>query len=226
MRLVAFDTSGASLSATVAQDGKALASHDEGVARGHAELLLPTLARLLARVGWSWQQLDLIVATDGPGNFTGLRAGIAVARALALAIDRPVLGLGTLEVVAEAVAHLADPRPIQVVLDARRSEVYAQRFGADLAPDSEPELLSLERFVEAWKPGCRLVGDRVPGLAGRLEDDAMTEARPEARLLVRSAYRRLAEGAVPGPGTALRPRYLRAPDARLGAGAALVPARP
>jgi tRNA threonylcarbamoyladenosine biosynthesis protein TsaB len=224
LRLLAFDTSGAALSAAVAEGRQLLAVHDAPVARGHAELLLPALAGVIATAGLAWTDLDLFVVTVGPGNFTGLRAGVAVARALALALDRPVLGVGTLDVVAQAAADPADARPLQVVLDARRSEVYAQRFGADLEPLNGPALLSLEQLIGAWVPGWRLVGDRVPGLDGRVDEASMTEARPRAPDLVRIAWRRLRAGASPVAGTALRPLYLRAPDARPGAGASLVPA--
>ena len=224
MRLLAFDTSGAALSAAAAQDVAILAARHEALGRGHAERLLPMLEEVMAAAAWSWRDLDLVAVTVGPGNFTGLRAGIAAARALALALERPVLAVGTLELAAEAALDPTDTRPIQVILDARRSEVYAQRFSGDLAPLSEPALLSLDRIPEAWVPGSRLVADPIAGLGDLWGGDAMMETRLDAGNLVEAARRLLAAGVVAVPGRALRPLYLRQPDARIGAGASLLPA--
>ncbi len=222
MRLLAFDTAGAALSAAAAEDFEVLAARHEALSRGHAERLLPMLDDVVASAGWIWREVDLVVVTIGPGNFTGLRAGIATARALALALQRPALGVGTLELAAEPALDAADERPIQVLLDARRNQVYAQLFSAALAPLSEPALLSLDRVSGACPPGCRLVGDAVPGLDELWGSQAMTETGLDARFLVRAARRRLTAGTAPTPGTALHPLYLRAPDARPSAGASLL----
>ena len=224
MRLLAFDTSGTALSAAVAEDWRVRRARHEPLVRGHAERLLPLLAEVMSEAGRAWRDLDLVVTSVGPGNFTGLRVGIATARALSLALARPVLGIGTLELAAQAAFDPADDRPVQVILDARRNEVYAQRFCGDLAPLSEPALLSLNRVPEAWVPGCRLVADPIAGLGDLWGADAMIETRLDACNLVEAARRRLAAGAVAVPGTALRPLYLRQPDARIGAGASLLPA--
>ena len=136
-----------------------LSSRREVLTRGHAERLLPLLQEVLAQAGWTWRDIDLVVVTEGPGNFTGLRAGIAVARALALALDRPVLGIGTLELLAEAGAAAVpdNPLPILAVIDARREELYAQRFSPDLRPITGPSLVPLSS-PETWPvamPGRR-----------------------------------------------------------------------
>ena len=224
MRLLAFDTSGPALSAAVADRWHIRGARHEPLARGHAERLLPLLTEVMGEAGCAWHDLDLVVTSIGPGNFTGLRVGIATARALSLALERPVLGIGTLELAAQAAFDPADDRPIQVILDARRSEVYAQRFSGDLAPLSEPALLSLDRIPEAWVPGSRLVADPIAGLGDLWGGDAMMETRLDAGNLVEAARRLLAAGVVAVPGRALRPLYLRQPDARIGAGASLLPA--
>lgn len=201
MRILAFDTSGPALSAAATEGGRLLAWHREDLPRGHAERLLPALTDLLAEAGWRWAEVELVAVTQGPGNFTGLRAGIAVARALGLALGIPVLGLGTLEVMAHG---SGSGGPSVAVLDARRGEAYAQRFAADLAPETAPELVPVALLLP---DGYRLI-----------------DAGPDALALASLAAARLAAGVVPGPGTALRPLYLRPPDARLGAGASLLPA--
>ena len=228
MRLLAFDTSGAAISAVTAQDGALLSARRESLARGHAERLLPLLWEVLAQGGWSWRDIELVVVTEGPGNFTGLRAGIAVARALSLALGCPVLGIGTLELAAEAgVAAAPENRlPILALLDARRGEVYAQRFAADLAPLTEPALAPLASATADLPSPCLIVGDAAASMLGRTgHDDRVIEVDLDARYLARAAWRRLAGGAVAGPGTMLRPVYLRQPDARIGAGASLLAAQ-
>jgi tRNA threonylcarbamoyladenosine biosynthesis protein TsaB len=228
LRLLAFDTSGPEISAAAGHRGALLAARRETLTRGHGERLLPLLREVLDLAAWSWRDVELIVVTEGPGNFTGLRAGIAVARGLALALGCPAMGIGTLELAAEAAAS-AEPGnrlPIQVVLDARRGEAYTQRFAWDLAPLTDPMLAPLV-LAAADRPGpCLLVGDGATGLpveAGH--DDRVIEMGLDARYLARAAWRRLAGGAVAGPGTLLRPVYLRQPDARIGAGASLLAAR-
>jgi tRNA threonylcarbamoyladenosine biosynthesis protein TsaB len=205
LRVLAFDTSGPALSAAAAESGGrgVLAWRREELARGHAERLLPMLREVLAGVGWGWADVGLVAVTRGPGSFTGLRAGVAVARALGLSLGCPVLGLGTLEVVAHAAAGAG--RPLLAVLDARRGEVYAQRFAADGSAEGPPELLPAGTVAEA--SGVE-VADRAP----------------DARDLAALALARLADGAArPGPGAGLRPLYVRQPDARPGAGASLLP---
>jgi tRNA threonylcarbamoyladenosine biosynthesis protein TsaB len=217
LRLLAFDTSAAAISAVATQDGVIAAARDEAMPRGHAERLLPLLRELAAEAGWAWVDVDLLAVVVGPGGFTGLRAGLSVARALSLALGRPVLGLGAMELVAEAAsagAATAPRRPIQVVLEAGRGQVYTQRFGPDLEPQSEPTLAAGADAAAGLPGPCVLAGDASTGGAMR-----------GARHLASLAEWRLGAGAAPVPGTALRPVYLRPPDAHVGAGASLLPAR-
>lgn len=225
MRLLAFDTSGAALSAAAAEDDDLRAWLHEPLERGHAERLLPMLRRVMGETGWSWADLDMVAVTIGPGQFTGLRAGIAVARALALALKLPVAGIGTLEVVAEAAAGRRPDLelPIAVALDARRDEAYHQLFAADLRPLGPPALLPLRELRGEGR--CLLAGDAGLWMRAMVDrDDPVVEAAPDARYLAAMARRRCREGDVPTVATAPRPVYLRPPDARIGAGASLVAA--
>jgi tRNA threonylcarbamoyladenosine biosynthesis protein TsaB len=229
LRLLAFDTSGPSLSAAAADGEDLRAWRREELARGHAERLLPLLREVMAEAGWSWRELGLLAVTVGPGNFTGLRAGVAVARALGLALGCPALGPGTLEAIAQGAAAQApgNARPIVAVVDARREEVYAQRFSSRLDALGPPALVTRDRFVaDSPREPCLLAGDGARwarerrGVAG----DAAVETGPDARYVAAAARRRLAGGEAPGAATALRPVYVRPPDARASAGASLVTA--
>jgi tRNA threonylcarbamoyladenosine biosynthesis protein TsaB len=197
------------------------------LARGHAERLLPVLCRVMAAAGWRWADLGLVAATLGPGNFTGLRAGIAAARALSLALSCPALGVGTLEALAQAAAPAAaaEGRPILAILDARREEVYWQRFAPDLTPLSAPALAARATLAALWREPAILVGDRVAAVAAVPDaGHATVEAAPHARYVAETAWRRLAAGALAERGFALHPLYIRAPDARPSAGRPLVAA--
>lgn len=231
MRVLAFDTSGPALSAAAGVLGSDSAAglaafRREALARGHAERLLPVLEEVLGEAGWRWRDLDRLAVTVGPGNFTGLRAGIAVARALGLALGLPALGLGTLEATAQAAGGgdvAAERRPILAVLDARRGQVYAQRFGPGLVPLEAPALVDRPAFVER-AASCRVVGDPSAWAGTGWAGSAVTaDARDLLALAARRGDRGGGAAAAP-PAHRLRPLYLRAPDARPGAGASLLAA--
>ena len=91
--------------------------------KGQAERLIPLAEQLLAEAGLTFADLDAIAVGTGPGNFTGVRIAVAAARGLALSLGIPAIGVTRLEALAHGL-----PRPLWVVEDAKRGEVYAQRF--------------------------------------------------------------------------------------------------
>ena len=138
MRLLAFDTQGPLLSAVAAEGCAVVVERAEAAERGQADRILPLLEEVLALAGWGWRSVELLAVTVGPGSFTAIRTGIAAARALALALDRPAIGIGTLEAMAEAAVDLAGPGPLLVLKDLRREQLAAQSFAPDLVPEAEP----------------------------------------------------------------------------------------
>jgi tRNA threonylcarbamoyladenosine biosynthesis protein TsaB len=182
------------------------------------------IQEVMTEAGLDYDALDAIAVTLGPGGFTGVRIGLATARGLALACDRPLLGLSNFLAVAAAVpaAERLDRR-LAVMLDAKRSDLYVQVFREDLAPLSEPACLD-PRALAAHLPAGRLVlaGDAVAQGLG-----ALSEARG-GRLLVSTApvhadAARIAEQAaalsLSGPDAARpSPLYLRPPDVTLPGG--------
>lgn len=135
MILLALETSTEACSVALLQ-GDQVAERFELAPRRHAELVLPWCGELLAHAGIARAQLDAIAVSRGPGAFTGVRLGIAVAQGLALALERPLLPVSTLAVLAQDALDLlpagsTGPHRVLASLDARMQEVYAGSFGID-----------------------------------------------------------------------------------------------
>ncbi|MBJ3763954.1 tRNA (adenosine(37)-N6)-threonylcarbamoyltransferase complex dimerization subunit type 1 TsaB [Maribius pontilimi] len=95
--VLAFDTSAAHCAAALRSGGALVAEMQEDMARGQAERLMPLLEELLRRSAIGWRDLDALAVGIGPGNFTGLRVGVAAARGLALGLGRPCHGVSTFD---------------------------------------------------------------------------------------------------------------------------------
>lgn len=156
--------------------------------------------------------LDQIGVTVGPGSFTGLRVGLAFAKGLGLALNKPVTGVNTMLALAASTASFGDFMTA-AVLDARRSQVYVQAFRQGEAL-REAEALSAEEAAErllGWSSSCwNLIGSGSSLVAPHLPRatvESISAPRPET-------VARLAELAPLNPA---RPLYLRAADAKLPA---------
>ncbi len=119
--LLAFDTSTPAVTVALHDGAQVLVSHTVVDARRHGELLAPGIARVLADASRSASDLTGIAVGVGPGPFTGLRIGLMTARAMGDALNIPVTGVCTLDVIAAAIAS---EQPFLVATDARRREVY------------------------------------------------------------------------------------------------------
>ena len=209
MIVLGLDTCLSSCSVAVLDGERVLASAREVMARGHQERLAPMARDVMAQAGLAFPSLDRIAVTVGPGSFTGLRVGIAFAKGLALALDRPAVGIGTLEALAAEADGLAFP-----AIDARRGQLYLQAFEdgrALMAPDALTAEVAAARVAELsqGRP-FTLVGSGAALLADFAPDAAVIAAEgADARHVAR-----LGAGRSPAP---LKPLYLRAPDAKLPA---------
>ncbi|HEY3887114.1 MAG TPA: tRNA (adenosine(37)-N6)-threonylcarbamoyltransferase complex dimerization subunit type 1 TsaB [Caulobacteraceae bacterium] len=210
--LLALDTCLDACSVAVCADERVLAAGSEAMRRGHQERLAVMVEATMARAGVAFPALDRIGVTIGPGSFTGLRVGLAFAKGLGLALDRPVVGVGVLE----ALARDAGDGFIAAVIDARRDQVYLQAFyggRALMAPDALPLETAAARLAELRSGGpAALVGPGAALLAGVLPHAAVI-ARPAPDPVVVALLASRAAPPFPPP----RPLYLRAPDARLAA---------
>ncbi|HAI45464.1 tRNA threonylcarbamoyladenosine biosynthesis protein TsaB [compost metagenome] len=124
MKLLAFETATEACSVALHVDGQVL-ERFEIAPRRHAELSLPWAEALLAEAGVARSQLDAIALGRGPGAFTGVRLAIAIAQGIALALDRPLIPVSTLQVL--ALRAPADADHVLSSIDARMGEVYVAR---------------------------------------------------------------------------------------------------
>lgn len=208
MRVLVVDTALGLCSAGVFEVGggvvRALGLRSEAMAKGHQERLGGMVRDAVAEAG-GFDGVERIGVTVGPGSFTGLRVGLAFAQGLGAALERPVVGISTLDGLA---ASAAGEGPVAALIDARRGQVYA-RFWRDGEPTGPAEALSLAAAGErarALGPGARLVGSgaalvEAPGAS------ALDQEGPAPEALAR-----LTASADPAQ-AAPRPLYLRAPDA-------------
>lgn len=123
MRLIAFDTATEWCTAALWVDGR-ITVREERAGQRHSELLVPMIMDLLGEAGTTLASLDGIAYGMGPGSFTGLRIACGVAQGLALGAGLPVLGVSTLEAVAQEAWTGLGREQVQVCMDARMNEVY------------------------------------------------------------------------------------------------------
>jgi tRNA threonylcarbamoyladenosine biosynthesis protein TsaB len=139
MRILAIDTALPAVSACVldSSDKTPIAIESMAMTRGHAEAIMPLIERVMAATPGGFASLDRVAVTIGPGSFTGIRVGLAAARAIGLAIGKPVIGVSTLSAFAAPLILTRDERPILACIDARHGQSYVQLFsgsGKSLGP--------------------------------------------------------------------------------------------
>lgn len=222
MKLLALDTATAACSVAVWVDGAIRARGLRPMARGQSEALMPMVVAALAEAGLTFADLDAVAATVGPGAFTGLRIGLAAARAMALAAGLPCLGVTTLEAVAANVPETErNGSAVLVVLDAKRADLYAQVFSATLEPLTEPGAVLPADLAGLLPEGPVIVAGDAAARAAEVLAAAGIETRlsaapglPDAAMVAAIATRRRRAGL---PALPPEPLYLRSPDVTLSA---------
>lgn len=203
--LLAFDCSGAACSAAVAREGAVLAHCFESRPRGHGERLLPMAAEVLRQAGCGYGDLAAFAVTLGPGSFTGLRVGLATARALGLATGLPVVGRSCFEVLAAAaLPELQSGERLLVAIDSQRGDLFVQDFSTDGAATSEPISASPQTAAAGRRGDALLLaGSGADRLAEALAQGGARCRTAAAALLADAAVlARLASlGPLPPPGS-------------------------
>lgn len=216
MKLLALETATEACSVALWIDGE-VRERFEIVPRRHTELALPWAEQLLAEAGIARTQLDAIACGRGPGAFTGVRLAVALTQGLALALDRPVVGMSTLAALAFD-TRSDDRSSILAAIDARMGEVYLGQFErrGDELHALAPERLAPPR-AEVPLPVRRWVG---AGTGFAAEQGALCEtlgdsllrfdatALPHAAAIAALAARAYERGEAIAP-ERLEPAYLR-----------------
>jgi tRNA threonylcarbamoyladenosine biosynthesis protein TsaB len=222
--LLGLDTATPAVTVALHDGGQPLAQLVTVDAHRHAELLAPSIAKVIADAGASQRDLTAVAVGVGPGPYTGLRVGVVTAKVLGAALGIPVYGVCTLDVIA---ADAEGETSFLVATDARRRELYYARYaetGRVTGPDVSAPALIADRLLPVAGEGAMLYPELFPRSVG--------PAYPAAATLCRLVAAALAEGeTVPGEGSAAagsvadgtgrtsillppEPLYLRRPDAR------------
>ncbi|MBE6963594.1 MAG: tRNA (adenosine(37)-N6)-threonylcarbamoyltransferase complex dimerization subunit type 1 TsaB [Ruminococcaceae bacterium] len=225
MKILALETSAKAVSAAVTEDGKVLCSGYQDTGLTHSRTLMPIVEHILKNTGLSVADMDAIAVAAGPGSFTGIRIGIAAAKGLAFAAEKPCIGVSTLSAMARNVAFCDGL--IICAMDARRNQIYNALFEAKdgvltrLTPD---RAIALAELAEELRTDTRpkiVVGDGAKLCLQFLEETAIPCRLAPPHLLMQSAAsvaleaeQLAAQGAFVSA-QALEPVYLRPAQADL-----------
>ena len=198
--------------------GAVLAAERQALRHGHAEALLPMVARVMTAARLRPGEVDFVAVATGPGGFTGIRVGLAAAHGIALAAGARLIGIDSFAATAAALAD-GDQHPLLVALDSRREDLYVQLFAPDRrTPLAPPQALLPERLAEH---AVRLVGGATPLLLAGDAAEAAAAAlgggraviapgsAPDAIGVAAAAQHRLRTDTAVAQA---RPLYLRPPD--------------
>jgi tRNA threonylcarbamoyladenosine biosynthesis protein TsaB len=209
---LAIETSSPRGSVALCADGKVIAERHHQRADAHAEALLPLLDELLRDAGIQRFDLTRIAVGVGPGSFTGLRVGIALAQGLATGLGKPALGVPSLASLAWSKGGPVGPELVGALLDARRGELFFSAFDASHRVVVEPVLVPVEGLREQLET---YMAGRPFRLAGNVGRDRLPADwfLAEAEFPTASATALLADSALALADTT--PLYLREPELKL-----------
>lgn len=225
MKILAIETSAKAVSAAVSQEGKILCAGYQDTGLTHSRTLMPIVEGILKNTNLTIADMDAIAVAAGPGSFTGIRIGVAAAKGLAFAAEKPAIAVSTLGAMARNVSF-ADGLII-CAMDARRQQVYNALFEArdgKLTRLTEDRAIALSDLLEEVKDDPRLktvVGDGGKLCQSFLEANGVPCRLAPPHLLMQNAMSvALAAEELAGEGKLLtaqelEPVYLRPPHADL-----------
>lgn len=210
MRILALDSAVSRCSSTVVAGGEVVHAIQQDLERGHASVLAVMARDCLHLSGLTAAEMDLIAVTVGPGSFTGIRGGIALAQGIAVSAHRPIVGVTVGEALADSLPHLGG-RLLWCAIPSRRGRIFLETGDAVLS-------LAIDSLPNPSQP-IAVAGGAAPEVAARLAargvDVMLTDARlPTGRHIAAVAERRF-RGDIPP--RAAEPLYVDAPEAKLPA---------
>lgn len=196
MKILAFDTSNKPLSVAVVEDGKVLAHMESTEKKTHSVTLLPDIQSSLANANLSINDIDRIAVADGPGSYTGVRIAVTVAKTLAFTLNKPLVGISSLQLLA---ANGGDDKLCVPLMDARNdnaySGVYLNKQGevVNIVEDQHitmTKLLALLQkydedkleFINATQRLADLIREKYPDAEIMSEEDSLPDATKLAKL--------------------------------------------
>lgn len=152
MNLLAIDASGTAGSVAYIKDGKLAGEYYFCDKLTHSQTIMPMLEHMKSLIQIDLDQIDAVAVTSGPGSFTGLRIGVTAAKALALALEVPIIGVPTLDVIAHGICFT--DYYICPIMDARRNQVYTALYkwqGETLERLTDHMATDINEYVESLK---------------------------------------------------------------------------
>lgn len=171
--ILSIETSTSICSVAVHLDGKLISLSELTEPGAHAERLMLLVEEVLEKAETGFQELDAVAVSEGPGSYTGLRIGVSTAKGLAFGLNKPLIGVNTLQALASAVASREGELVIPV-LDARRMEVFREVFDWKLnsVAKLDAEVLSedsFQNFLESHR--VYFLGDAVDKVKSVVQHD-------------------------------------------------------
>ncbi len=215
MLILAFESSAKAASVSLVRDGSLVSQYSQCSALTHSRTLLPMTEDMLKNAELTLQDVDLLAVAHGPGSFTGIRIGVSTVKGLAWALDKPCVGVSTLE--SMAWHGLAAGGLVVPVMDARRSQVYTALFEiregrpVRLTEDKPISLAELAALLREQARPAFLVGDGTAITAKYLAGEEIPFTAAPENLVWQSAWgvAMAAADKTPGNADSLLPVYLR-----------------
>jgi len=221
MLVLGFESSAKSASVALMRDNEIIAEYFQNCGLTHSRTLLPMAEDLLKNTGFSMIDIDLFAVAHGPGSFTGIRIGVSCVKGLCWALEKPAVGVSTLEALAHNGAFAPKKSVICCAMDARRNQVYNALFLRDgdgfkrISPDRAISLEALYEELKSVAGKVFLVGDGARLCVDYLSGKGLSaQLAPEPLIMQRaSCVCRAAVGKQPLSAACLLPVYLRLPQA-------------
>jgi len=160
MRILAVDTATTSCSVAIVDKTSLLSEFTIDREETHSKHLMDMIKAVLRMAGLNFSDLDGFAVTRGPGSFTGLRIGLSTIKGLAVASEKPVVGVSSLEALASQVSYSRDL--ICPILDARKGEVYFSRYrflNGNLKKQTKERVAPPDKAVDDLNESCLFVGN-------------------------------------------------------------------